>query len=89
MASKTINDVNKSVWMLITHVKDTTSKTISEAVNSGVLKLDANQREQVCTLVNAAIDAGANQAFTNFEKVMKSFLEDYVKSIGSVSKKSK
>ena len=68
------NEVNKLVWRLVTHVKDTINQNLSKAVDRGDLKIEKDKLSNLLVLIQASADEAASRALTEFNKQVEPLL---------------
>lgn len=75
-----INKISKEIKLILDTVKDTVSKNILIAVNSGTLELDKKQLERLFQVIDASIDDTYHRSIGYFQRSASRYLEEEDKS---------
>jgi hypothetical protein len=68
------NQVDKLVWRLVEHIKDTVTQNVAAAVQSGEFTMEREKLEVLLSLVSASVSAGGQAAAKDFDKQVVNFL---------------
>ena len=70
----TKQDVDKSVWRVVQHIKDTVAKNIVEATKRGTVEgVEPVALEQLLLLINKSVDQGYNVSVKQLDETLNTF----------------
>jgi len=73
----TKQDVDKSVWQVVQHIKDTVTKNIVEATRNGnVTGVEAAALERLVLLVNKSVDQGYQASVRQLDETLDTFQQN-------------
>jgi len=70
----TKQDVDKSVWRVVQHIKDTVTKNLVEATKNGtVAGVEPAALERLVLLVNKSVDQGYHTSVRQLDEALNTF----------------